>query len=368
MICDFLIIGAGMAGASLAAELAPLGKVIVLEAEDQPGYHATGRSAAFWQESYGGPHVQPLTVASHEFLTSPALEFSERSFLNPRGALILAKEGQQARLRDFYDTFSAIGVKLHELARADFIETLPGLDEDFILALHEPSTADIDVAALHHAYLVSAQKQGVEFRFSAPLDSADRRDGLWHVAAGDHECSARNLVNAAGAWADEIAEMCGAEPLGIRPFRRTMVQARVEHEVENNLPLVMDIGGQFYFKPESGRLWMTPHDEGEADPGDVAADELDVAIAIDRVEKAMHWHVTAVERKWAGLRSFSPDRLPVYGMDPLVEGFFWFAGQGGFGIQTAPAAAKLAASLLGAPVDPMIRHLDPALYAPERFS
>jgi D-arginine dehydrogenase len=185
------------------------------------------------------------------------------------------------------------------------------------------------------------------------------------VAGGEtHEAAI--LVDAAGAWADGVASLAGLPAIGVQPYRRTMVQLRTDPAPPADLPLVVDAAGSFYFKAEGGsRLWLSPHDETPAEPGDAAAEEIDIARAIDRFGKAVDWKVLAVERKWAGLRSFAPDRLPVYGFDPLVPRFFWCAGQGGFGIQTAPAAARLCRALiLGEAVEPGI---DAALYAPGRF-
>ena len=177
------------------------------------------------------------------------------------------------------------------------------------------------------------------------------------------------IVNAAGAWADEVAAAAGVEGLGIAPKRRTMVQLRVGRSGLRDLPLVDDSEGTFYFKGEGERtIWLSPHDEIDTDPCDAAPEEIDVAIAIDRFEQVVDWPIEAVERRWAGLRSFAPDRVPVYGFDPVAEGFFWCAGQGGFGIQTAPAAAKLAAALLlGTSPDPMVEAIDPAPFSPARF-
>ena len=197
-----------------------------------------------------------------------------------------------------------------------------------------------------------------------------REAGGWRIAtAAGAERRAARIINAAGAWADTLAGLAGVAPRGIQPLRRTVVQLRVDPEARADLPLVLDINGGFYFKPDGGRLWLSPHDEIPSEPGDVAPEELDVAIAIDRFEQATGWRIAALERRWAGLRSFAPDRLPVYGPDPADAAFLWFAGQGGFGIQTAPAAARLAAQLaLGQGPDAMTRGLDPACYSPARFA
>jgi D-arginine dehydrogenase len=198
-----------------------------------------------------------------------------------------------------------------------------------------------------------------------------RENGRWRIDAGDLlTVEAKLLVNAAGAWADDVASIAGARPLGIRPYRRTIAQVRVAPSAPEDLPLVIDAAGRFYFKPESGgRLWLSPHDETPAPAADAAPHEIDIATAIDRMGAVVDWRVERVERAWAGLRSFAPDRLPVYGFAADVPGFFWFAGQGGFGIQTAPAAAKLgSALLLGLEPDAMVAGVDLARYVPARFA
>jgi D-arginine dehydrogenase len=359
---DVAVIGAGMAGASLAAELAPHGRVLLAEAEATPGYHATGRSAAFWEECYGGPAVVPLTLASGPFLR-------ERGLLSPRGALYVARACDEAEVDAFLARFAASGVNIETIGRAALEQRLPGIRNEWTQAIAEPACADIDVAGLHQFYLSRARAYGIELRTAARLEAAEREGEGWRLSFGRAgEARARVLVDAAGAWADEVAARAGVRPLGIMPHRRTVSQLRVDPVPPADLPLVLDIAGAFYFKPEHGRLWLSPQDETPSAPCDAAPEELDVAIAIDRFEQVVDWRVAAVERKWAGLRSFAPDRLPVYGFDPGSTGFFWFAGQGGFGIQTAPAAARLGAqALLGLPRDAMTERLDAALYSPARF-
>jgi len=359
---DVAIVGAGIAGGSLAAELAPDARVLVLEAEDSPGYHTTGRSAAFWEECYGGPEVVPLTLASGPWLR-------ERGFLSPRGALYVGRYEDEPALDAFMERFAASGVHIERLGRDGVQHYLPGLRTEWTGAVWEPACADIDVAALHQHYLAAARRGGVELVTRARVVAAERCAQGWRLVTGrGEEFTARVLANAAGAWADTLAQLAGARPLGIQPLRRTVAQVRTDPPPPADLPLVLDIAGRFYFKPESGRLWLSPHDEEPCPPCDAAPEELAVAEAIDRFEQVVDWRVLAVERKWAGLRSFAPDRLPVYGYDPAVEGLFWFAGQGGFGIQTAPAAARLAAQLLlGKPRDAMTGQLDARLYDPARF-
>jgi len=356
MKADILIVGAGMAGASLAAELAPHASVLLLEAEDHPGYHSTGRSAAFWSETYGGPGVQPLTTASAAFLR-------EHGFLGERRGLHLADRTGVAALDAMAEEFAG-RVTLERLDRAGIERWVPGARPAWVEALLEPTCADIEVAALHAFYLASARRSGAVLATGARAGAASRDGGRWRIDTPAGGFEAELIVDAAGAWADPVARLAEAAPLGIQPYRRTVVQVAVSPPARAGMPLVVDILGRFYFKPEAGgRIWVSPHDETPCEASDCAAEELDVAVAVDRLETAVDWRVERVERRWAGLRSFAPDRLPVYGFDPARPGFFWFAGQGGFGIQTAPAAARLAAALiLGREPE-----IDPSPYRPERF-
>lgn len=355
---DVAIVGAGMGGASLAAALAPGARVLLFETEERPGYHATGRSAAFWTESYGGPMIQPLTAASGPFLES-------HGFLAPRGALTIGRAGQEAEVEAFAARFEALGVPVERLGRAGMEVLVPGLRPGWTSAAHEPSCRDIDVAGLHQHYLSAARKAGAELWCSARLVAAGRGPGGWRLETADGRTARADiLVDAAGAWADAVAALAGAAPLGIAPLRRTIAQLRTAPSVAAGLPLVLDVSERFYFKPESGRLWLSPHDETPSPPCDAAAEEIDVARAIERLGEVVDWQVERVEHRWAGLRSFAPDRLPVYGFDPDCPGFFWFAGQGGFGIQTAPAAAALAATLITGGAAGAV---DPAPYGPARL-
>lgn len=372
---DIVIVGAGMAGASVAAELAGSGKaVLLLEAEDTPGYHTTGRSAAFWHESYGGPTVQPLITGSLDFLRAPDVDFSEQGFLLPRHAVTLGRDADMDALDRFRTDFAASGVEMVDLDRTALESIVPGLRAGWNHGIAEPSCADIDVAGLHAAYLRHARKNGVDIRTRARLQSVTRQsDGNWLLETAVGTVTAGMLVNAAGAWADEVARMAAVAPVNITPYRRTLLQVRVNAETPPELPLVIDVNGEFYFKGESnGKIWLSPHDEIPDEPRDVSPEELDIAIAIDRLEHVVDWPIAAVERKWAGLRTFAPDRLPVIGADPLVPNFFWLAGQGGYGIMTAPAIAAMAGRLLAEERDDALHatinaDLDPALFSPDRF-
>ncbi|NBC36802.1 FAD-dependent oxidoreductase [Novosphingobium sp. FSY-8] len=349
---DIVIVGAGMAGASLAAALVSRARdaaqdmpsILLIEAEKLPGYHTTGRSAAFWMESYGGAGVQPLTSASGPVLRALGV-------LRRRQAITLARADQIVVIDSFIDAFKRAQVDIRRIDRATIETMVPGIGAQWVAGALEPECCDIDVAALHQHYLTVARQGGVVLACDAGLIAARRQGDQWALTLTNGQTTqAGVLVNAAGAWADDVARLAGAAPIGIQPYRRTMVQARVAPVVGDDLPLVLDLDGSFYLKPESGRLWLTPHDETPSAPCDAAPEEIDVATAIARIEAAGDWRITHVEHKWAGLRSFAPDRLPVLGWDAArgggVPGLFWCAGQGGFGIQTAPAAADLAARLL----------------------
>ncbi len=344
---DIAIIGAGMAGASLASFAAPHARILLLEGEAQPGYHTTGRSAAFYAETYGGPLIQPLTTASRPFFDAPPEGFCDGPLLLPRRALHIARAEGVAALDAFARDFAGSAVQLDRLppdeARALVPQLLP---EATAAALYEPSCMDIDVAALHQAYLRHARRHGTVQVNDAQVTGFVRDGAGWRIATRAGDFSAAVIVNAAGAWADEVARLAGVPPIGLRPMRRTVVAIDVAPDAPATLPLVIDVEGRFYFKPDGGRMWLSPHDETLSPPCDAQPEELDVAAVIDLFEQVTSWRVRRIERAWAGLRSFAPDRVPVYGFDPAAPGFFWCAGQGGFGIQTAPAAGRMAASLL----------------------
>jgi len=283
--------------------------------------------------------------------------------LKPRGALTIAQAGDEAAIDRFVSDFAARGVRIDAVGR-DYLESaIAGLRPGWTCGAIEPDCCDIDVAALHQHYLDVARKAGAQVLCRAKLVAAERG---WILRLADgRTLVAEVLVDAAGAWADQVAELSGARPLGIVPYRRTMLQVRTSPPPPSELPLVLDLKEQFYFKPEAGRLWLSPHDETASPPCDAAPEEMDVAQAVDRIGTVIDWEIEKIEHRWAGLRSFAPDRLPVYGFDPRVPGFFWCAGQGGFGIQTAPAAADLAARLL---LDESAGTIDPLRYAPERLA
>jgi D-arginine dehydrogenase len=344
---DVAIIGAGIAGASLAWSLAQRAaglQVVLIEMEAQPGYHTTGRSAAFWVESYGGPGIVPLSKASRGFFDAPPPEFCDRPLLSPRAAMFVAPPDEAAALPAMAAELDAGGVAYQRLDAAALTASAAGpmlRPEWSTAAIVQPDCFDIDVAALHQAYL-----RGQTLITDAEVTGLTRDGGGWTIATHAGVVSATTIVNAAGAWADGVAAMAGARPRGLQPLRRTMAVLEIDPPPPADLPIVLDAAGRFYFKPDGTRLWLSPHDETPDVAHDVRPDEMDLAVVIDRFERASTVRVKRLDSSWAGLRTFAPDRLPVFGWDGAVEGFFWCAGQGGFGIQTAPAAGDLCAALL----------------------
>ncbi len=360
MTYDIAIIGAGIAGASLAAALGSGLRVLILEAEDHPGYHTTGRSNAYWHATYGGPQIAPLTLASLEPL---------RDFLTPRSVVTLSRHDTAADLREMEASYQGLGIAFTTLDREGLLPILPGLRGDWCDGLLEAEGFDIDVAGYHAFCLKQARQFGGTLVTRARVNGLARRDGAWQIETSAGAFEAVQIVNAAGAWADDIAELAGARPLGIQPYRRTIIQLELTNEIDPHGPMVIDVRGSFYFKPEGPhRLWLSPHDETPSPACDAAPEEMDIAIAIDRFQSVMDWTVRKVERSWAGLRSFAPDRLPAFGADPDLADFWWCAGQGGFGIQTAPAAAQVCASLICNEKPPLwMVGVDAPAYAPARF-
>jgi D-arginine dehydrogenase len=358
---DVIIVGGGIAGASLGAEIVASRRTLIIEAESLCGYHSTGRSAAFYLESYGGAQVAKLSTASRNFLASPPPDFARQSFLHTRGDLHLTRD-------DLPELPPSVETRIVE--REELERLIPGIRREWRRALFEPGCADIDVASLHSAYLRKFRRGGGQVRTDSRLQRAKRQRDAWEISLADgSSLTASILVNAAGAWADTVASAGSVASLEIAPKRRTMVQLRLARRGLRDLPLVDDANGTFYFKGEGDRtVWLSPHDEIPSDPCDAAPEEIDIAMAIDRFESVVDWPVERVERSWAGLRSFAPDRLPVYGFDCDAPGFFWCVGQGGFGIQTSPAAAKLAAArLLDEQPDPIVAAIDPEIFSPRRF-
>jgi D-arginine dehydrogenase len=371
---DYAIVGAGIAGASLAWRLAPHGATVVLEAEPQPGVHATGRSAAMFMESYGPPAVRALTRASRAFYRQPPPGFTEHPLLAPRGALYVATHEQAGLLGTLRAELEASGSQVDLLDAAAALRLAPCLRAESLHgALYEIDAQDIDVAALHQGFLRGLRAAGGQVRTASRLTAARREDGLWSLqTAGGGILRARILVDAAGAWADEVAIACGIAPLGFVPRRRSAFTFRAPDGIDASpWPAVVGIDETWYFKPDAGQLLGSPANADDAHPHDVVPEELDIATGIWRIEEATTLTIRRPTATWAGLRTFAPDGEIVIGFDATREGFFWLAGQGGYGIQSAAGASALAASLiLGEPLPEALQAhgVDPAAVSPARRS
>jgi len=349
---DVVVIGAGIAGAAAAYELAADRSVLLLEQESHPGYHTTGRSAALFAETYGNAAIRALTVGSRRFYEQPPAGFAA-PLLSPRGIVMVARPDQAEQLDQWVQS---VGPAASAMTAVEVLARVPLLRRDYVGAgAFEPGAMGIDVHALHDGYLRGAKARGTTIVTGAELAGLTRSGTGWTVRSGAGTWTAGTVVNAAGAWADQVAALAGAAPCGLQPMRRTAITVDLPDGMDASAwPVVIDIDERFYFKPEGGRLLLSPADETPMPPCDVQPDELDIAICVDRVQRAADLPVRRVVHSWAGLRSFVADRTPVVGFDPGVPGFFWLAGQGGYGIQTAPAMGRLAAALLarrGVPPD-----------------
>jgi D-arginine dehydrogenase len=369
---DVIVVGAGIAGAAAAAHLAQHRSVVLLERESQPGYHSTGRSAALFTETYGNRAIRTLTGAGRAFYEAWAEGFAEHPILKPRGALMFAMPGQEAALDAAWEDLSSLDPRVRRLDAAAARAMVPVLRPDCVVsAVFEPDAMDIDVHELHQGYLRRLRQRGGLMVTDAEVRGLAHDAGSWLAATQAGDFVAPIVVNAAGAWADALAALAGLAPIGLIPKRRTALTIAPPAEVEIAAwPMTLDVAESFYFKPDAGKLLVSPADETPMPPCDVQPDELDIAIAIDRLMRATTIEVTRVERKWAGLRSFVADKTTVCGFDPLAEGFFWLAGQGGYGIQTAEGMARCATALIDGgslPPDIAAKGLDAATLSPARF-
>jgi D-arginine dehydrogenase len=373
---DFIVIGAGIGGASTAYWLAARASVVVLERESQPGYHSTGRSAATYMESYGPAQVRALTRASLNFFRDPPDGFCANPLLSPRGALFFAGPGQENELDEHEASARAGGAAAASVQRLDArqaAEFLPVLrQQQLIGAVLENDVADIDVDALLQGFLRGARAAGASTVFGVDIATMTRKDGLWEVVTSQGIFRAPVIVNAAGAWADTVAALAGAIPLGLIPKRRSaFLFAPPEGMATAHWPLFMDVLQSFYIKPDAGMLLGSSCNADPVEAHDVQAEELDIAIAIDNIERLTALRIRRPTHVWAGLRTFAADGEFVGGYDPRTPGFFWVAGQGGYGIQSAPAAGKYYAdTMLGASAGLVTTPdgLDPAAISPDRFA
>jgi D-arginine dehydrogenase len=342
---DTIVIGAGIAGATCAAHLSADHKVALIEAEEAAGYHTTGRSAAIWIQNYGPPDVQVLTGLSRGFFESPPDGFADVPLMSPRAVVFLAPEEQAAHLSRLLDE----GIGLQEIAISKLREMVPALKPDYaVRAAIETDAFDMDVAALHQGFLRLLRARGGVLALRSRAGRIGREAGLWQVeVSGGAVYRAKTIINAAGSWGDEVADIAGVGRIGLTPKRRTGVVIDPKPFLPTDWPMMNDVDHTWYCRPEARtKLMLSPADETDDVPHDVQPDELDVAIAVDRMQQALDIEVRRVEHSWAGLRTFTPDRSLAFGWDARAEGFMWCVGQGGYGIQTAPAAGRLVADLV----------------------
>ncbi|HSF95888.1 MAG TPA: FAD-binding oxidoreductase [Thermohalobaculum sp.] len=370
--CDVLIIGAGIAGASAGFELSRDARVIVLEQESQPGYHTTGRSAALFTETYGNRTIRQLTSAGRAFFENPPDGFADHPLLNPRGTLFLARDDQLGSLETALAETPTSAEAVRRLDAGEVRELNPSVRPGYAAAgLFEPSARDIDVHALHGGFLRGAAARGGRIVIRARVTGLAREGGAWVAETSAGRFAAPVVVNAAGAWCDEVAGLAGLPPVGLVPKRRTAFTFDPPDGVDPSpWPATIDIDEQFFFRPEAGRIMGSPADETPSPPCDAQPEEIDVAIGVDRIETATVMTVRRLVTKWAGLRSFVADKTPVVGFDAGAEGFFWLAGQGGYGIQTSPALGRVTAALITTgdlPEDLKARELDRTMLWPERL-
>jgi D-arginine dehydrogenase len=355
---DFVIIGAGIAGASVAYWLAPHGKVVILERESHPGFHSTGRSAALYMASYGNAQVRALTLASKKFFDAPPQGFCAHPLLSPRGALMVAERGQEAALEQHWAVLAQMNTGARRLTGAQACQLSPALRPERIVdALIEPDAADMDVNAIHQGFLRGAVARGGEVRVHSEVVGLDRHDNQWTVTTQKNETwQAPVVIDAAGAWADELAKMAGASRISLQPCRRSALLFKPEGFGDfAKWPMTYGASENWYFKPDAGQVLVSPANADPVSPQDVQPEELDIAIAIDRIESVTTFMIRRPSHTWAGLRSFVQDHGLVGGFDEIKPGFFWIAAQGGYGIQTSPAMGEACAALVrGLPIPPAI--------------
>jgi D-arginine dehydrogenase len=344
---DFLIIGGGIAAASVGYWLAPHGRVTLLERESQPGYHSTGRSAALFMESYGTPQVRALTMASRAFFANPPEGFSEHPLISPRGAMMVATQGEEAELAEQWEVFRSVTPHARLLSRDEACALVPVLRPEKVLgAVLEPDAADMDVDAIHQGFLRGLRRAGGQVVCNAEVTALARAGSVWRLEAGGNTYEAPVVINAAGAWADVVAALAGVPLIALEPRRRSaFIFAPPEGINSAGWPLAGGIAESWYFKPDAGMLLGSPANADPVAPQDIQPEELDIAMAIHHIEEMTTLTIRRPTRTWAGLRSFVADGDLVGGFDPDAPGFFWVAAQGGYGIQTSAAMGEACAAL-----------------------
>ena len=365
-----VVVGAGIAGASAAWHLAEHASVVIVERETQAGAHATGRSAALHTETSGAPVVSALAAASRPFLAEPPAGFADHPLLSRRGLLWIARASERHLLEDKAVAAEAHGVEVHRLDSSQCCELVDVLRPDAAVAgVFEPGAMTIDVDGLLQGFLRGARRKGAELCLDAGVTAHTARAGGWRVQASGRHWDCDVVVNAAGAWCDPLAELAGVAPLGLRPLRRSVFVFPPPSGIDASAwPMVWDIGNRFYFEPEGPMLLVSPVDEIPSEPCDARPEMEDIALGVEELEEASTLQVRGVRRTWAGLRTFTADNVPAAGFDPDHPGFFWLAGQGGYGIKTSPALGQLCAALILGQTPPVapdtVKALDPARFRP----
>lgn len=345
---DVIVVGAGIAGTSAAYELAKDYSVLLLEMESQPGYHSTGRSAALYTEAYGNSVIRSLTTNSRSFLESPPEGFCDYDILTPRPTLFIGREDQIPVVEKELHDILAIGGNVKKVVGDDLLQLHPMLRPNYAaMGLLEPDSSDIDVNALHLGFLRLLKQAGGMIETDAGVERLEAIKDGWLVKTEKETFQCRWVVNAAGAWADKVGQLAGAQKIGLIPKRRTVFTFDPpEGSQVDQWPMIFDIDEEFYFKPDSGKLLGSPCDVTPVEPQDARPEDIDIAIGVDRIQNASRMAIRKISHKWAGLRSFVADRSPVVGFDSIQPNFFWLAGQGGYGIMTSPAMARCCATLI----------------------
>lgn len=371
-IFDFVVIGAGIAGASVAYELADSGSVMLLERESMPGYHSTGRSAALYAPIYGPAPIRALTRASGAFFQTPPNGFCDADLLSPRDVVMIGRSDQKPHIDEFLaETVDAPGIT--QLTQTEVTQYNPMIRPGY--ATHgvlDRSGSDIDVNGLHRGFLRAAKQRGAALTINAEVTACSRNGDVWVVATKQGTVRGNILINAAGAWAEQIGQMAGAGPIGLTPKRRSAIMVDAPDSVSlDTMPMTIDIEEDFYIKPDAGQLLLSPANEDPMEPCDAQPDEMDIAICVDRIERAFDISIRRINSKWAGLRSFVADKSPVVGFSHEVDGFMWLAGQGGYGVQSSPAMGRVAAAIaqgVDIPADIIAHGFRPESITIERLS
>ncbi|HIG09952.1 MAG TPA: FAD-binding oxidoreductase [Alphaproteobacteria bacterium] len=349
MKSDFIIIGSGMAGMSAAYRLSKHGKVIVLEKESLLGYHTTGRSAAFFTENYGNKIIRSITKASRHFFENPPACFKENELMtNHGGSLFIANKNQTKFVDKELEYAKSLSANVFEISKQKALRMVPIIKKNYIdRALHEPDSKSMDVDLIHQGFARGLKSNNGDIIFNATVQKIKKISNDWKVYTKTDQYSSPIIINAAGAWCDDIAILAGCKPLNLKPKRRTVIIFESSKNINtSNWPVVIDIEDKFYFKSEAGKILASPADETDSLPCDAQPEEIDIAMTVDRIENATNFKIKRIEHKWAGLRSFFPDRTPIVGEDPSISNFYWLAGQGGYGIQTSPGISKIIECLI----------------------